>query len=233
MSYIERNAIKYALLIIVLVVLIAVKSVVYGVHLSTTQISPFQVTIISVQLFAIIDPIGSLPFYMYFAQRLDPGEQGWLWSTVVSAMFVLLLFFSLVGGLLLKAFGVSIYSFMIGGGVLLMVLAVDIMGEGSRSLSLDPHEAAVVPLASPLLVGPGAVASLIIYSSTVPSIDLVISILIVTAISATILKYSGLIARILGKNGLTAMSRLLSIIIAGFAAQLIFEGLVGWGLLRP
>jgi len=117
---------------------------------------------ITIQLFAIMDPIGALPFYLYFLNKLEGKDRNALWSTVVVSMTVLLFFFALVGSEMLKLFGVSIYSFMIGGGVLLMIIAIDTMGEGSRSLTLDPKEAAIVPLASPLLVGPGTAATLII-----------------------------------------------------------------------
>ncbi|MGC8555606.1 MAG: MarC family protein, partial [Conexivisphaera sp.] len=153
--------------------------------------------------------------------------------TVVAAMIVLLIFFALVGSLLLQLFGVSVYSFMLGGGVLLMVLAVDIMGEGSRSLSLDPQEAAVVPLASPLLVGPGTAVTLIIMSETESLANLLLAVALVAVAAALIMRFSQSIARLMGRNGIRALSRLLSIIIAGFAAQMIYQGLVGWGLLRP
>ncbi|MGB9733221.1 MAG: MarC family protein [Conexivisphaera sp.] len=224
---------RYMELIIFLAALIVIRVALTGLRVISGGIDPLEVAILSVQLFAVMDPISALPLYLYFEEGMEQKERTRLWTTVVAAMVVLLMFFTLVGGLLLQLFGVSIYSFMLGGGILLMVLAVDIMGEGSRSLSLDPQEAAVVPLASPLLVGPGTAATLIIMSDTRSMLDLLLAVVIVAVLTAIIMRFSRSIALLMGKNGIRALSRLLSIIIAGFAAQLIYQGLVGWGLIRP
>ncbi len=221
---------RYLELIMFLAALIVLDLFLRGPRALSGGVNPLDVVVMSVQLFAVMDPIAALPFYLYFEEKADEEERVRLWTTVVAAMTVLLVFFALAGAPLLQLFGVSIYSFMLGGGVLLMVLAVDIMGEGSRSLSLDPEEAAVVPLASPLLVGPGTAATLIIMSDTKPLPDLLLSLLIVIALTTLIMRFSRTIARLLGRNGIRALSRLLSIIIAGFAAQLIYQGLVGWGI---
>ncbi|MGC9116058.1 MAG: MarC family protein [Conexivisphaera sp.] len=224
---------RYLELIIFLAALIVVKMVIAGPHSITGGVDPMRVAILTIQLFAVMDPIAALPLYLYFEEGLDEESRTRLWTTVVAAMIVLLIFFALVGSLLLQLFGVSVYSFMLGGGVLLMVLAVDIMGEGSRSLSLDPQEAAVVPLASPLLVGPGTAVTLIIMSETESLANLLLAVALVAVAAALIMRFSQSIARLMGRNGIRALSRLLSIIIAGFAAQMIYQGLVGWGLLRP
>ncbi len=223
---------KYIYIILFFLVLIAIKVAVTGAKGIFVRPSLLSTVTITIQLFAIMDPIGALPFYLYFLNKLEGKERNVLWSTVVVSMSVLLFFFALVGNEMLELFGVSVYSFMIGGGVLLMIIAIDTMGEGSRSLTLDPKEAAIVPLASPLLVGPGTAATLIILSNTIPLSELIIALLIIAAFASIILKYSESILKILGKNGITAFSRLFSIIVAGFAAQLLYEGLVGWGIIR-
>jgi len=228
-----RSRSRYLGLLMFLVALIALKVAIAGPHSLSGGLSTMEVATSTVQLFAIMDPISALPLYLYFEEELGEADRGRLWTTVVATMVTLLFFFALAGNLLLRIFGVSIYSFMLGGGVLLMILAVDIMGEGSRSLSLDPREAAVVPLASPLLVGPGTATALIIMSETMSVPNLLLTIAVVATANALILRFSKSIARVLGRNGIRALSRLLSIIIAGFAAQLMYQGLVGWGLLRP
>jgi multiple antibiotic resistance protein len=223
---------KYIYIILFFLVLIMIKIGVTGIKGLFVRPSLLSTITITIQLFAIMDPVGALPFYLYFLNKLEGNERNVLWSTVVISMTVLLFFFALVGNEMLKLFGVSIYSFMIGGGVLLMIIAIDTMGEGSRSLTLDPKEAAIVPLASPLLVGPGTAATLIILSNTIPLSELIISLMIIAIFAAVILKYSENILKIIGKNGVTAFSRLFSIIVAGFAAQLLYEGLVGWGIIK-
>ncbi len=223
---------KYIYIILFFLVLIAIKVAITGARGVFERPSLLGTITITIQLFAIMDPVGALPFYLYFLNKLEGKERNVLWSTVVVSMTVLLFFFALVGNEMLELFGVSVYSFMIGGGVLLMIIAIDTMGEGSRSLTLDPKEAAIVPLASPLLVGPGTAATLIILSNTIPLSELVIALVIIAIFASVILKYSESILKILGKNGVTAFSRLFSIIVAGFAAQLLYEGLVGWGIIK-
>jgi multiple antibiotic resistance protein len=87
---------------------------------------------------------------------------------------------------------------------------------------------AIVPIATPLLVGPGTMTTIIVLSASVSILLLLISIVIVTFLTYLLLRYSELLVRVLGSNGIRALGRFMTIIIAAFAAQLIFAGVSQW-----
>ncbi len=200
--------------------------------LGELTIEPGQIVLMTVQLFAIIDPVGVLPIYLMYEQDLQSAQKTKLARTVATAMFAILLLFVFLGPLILDALHVTLYSFMLGGGVILMVLAIDMLGEGPRTKTLDAAEAAVVPIASPLLVGPGTLATIMVFVGTRPLIDVLISAIIVTFLVALTLIFASSIAKVMGRNGLRAASRLFGIVIAAMAAQLIHDALLGWGIIH-
>jgi multiple antibiotic resistance protein len=224
--------IAFVALAVVAAALLATTEAFLGDISRNLSIDPTDIALITTQLFAVVDPIGAIPIYLIYDQGLDVGHRGKLLRTILVAVFALLLFFILLGPVTLKLLHISVASFQLGGGVILIVLAIDMLGEGPRTKTLEPDEAAVVPLASPLLVGPGTMASLIVLEGTKSLANLLISAVILVVLTGLILRFSSTIGKLLGKNGLKAVSRLLSIILAAIAAQMIHDALFAWGVFR-
>ena len=110
-----------------------------------------------------------------------------------------------------------------------MAIAIGMLGGLPRTKSLESHtEVAIVPIATPLLVGPGTMTTIIVLSGIVPLLLLIISIFVVAFITYLLLRYSDILVRVLGRNGIRAMGRFMTIIIAAFAAQLIYSGVTEW-----
>ncbi len=148
-----------------------------------------------------------------------------------SILTVIFLTFSMAvgGSLILEFFRVSVFSLQIGGGILLMILAIDMLSGLPRTKGVEAaEEIAIVPIATPLLVGPGTITTVIVLSKTVPMVYLLASILIVAFLAYLLLRYSEVLTEILGINGIRAISRFMAIIIAAFAAQLLYGGFTGW-----
>ena len=120
----------------------------------------------AIQLFAIMNPISVIPIFLSFTSQLENEERKKIVNTATTIVIALLFVFSLFGILILEALNVSVASFQLGGGVLLMVLAIDMLSGLSRSKSVELDQVAVVPLATPLLVGPGTMTTLIVLSGT-------------------------------------------------------------------
>ena len=112
-----------------------------------------------------------------------------------------------------------------------MVIAVSML-QGTQSKMLDARQAALVPLATPLIVGPGTMATLIVLANT----DNLINVLVAGMIAAfgvfLILNYSDKIANLIGNNGVHAVSRLMAIILAAIAADMIHGALLAWGIAK-
>jgi multiple antibiotic resistance protein len=193
-----------------------------------------------VNFIVIIDPIGVVPFFMGHTAHLDAtARRATALKSVAIAAGVLLLF-TVIGQPLLHYLGVSVAAFRIAGGVLLLLLAIDMVlvkESGIRATTQKEDEEAhqrpdiaVFPLAVPLIAGPGAIASVILLQSQNAS-----SLLnqdIVAGVMLAVLLLTGLsfliatpIMRILSVTGINVMTRVLGIILAALAVSNILEGL--------
>ncbi|MCX8182158.1 MAG: MarC family protein [Candidatus Methanomethyliaceae archaeon] len=188
-----------------------------------------QIVFITGQIFAILNPISVIPTFLSLTDDLDIIERHRIVRNSSFAVLVIALALAFGGSYLLSFFHVSISSLQVGGGILLMAIAIEMLGGLPRTKSLESHaEVAIVPIATPLLVGPGTMTTIIVLSGVVSLFSLIVSIFIVTFATYLLLRYSEILVRVLGRNGIRAMGRFMTIIIAAFAAQLIYSGITEW-----
>jgi multiple antibiotic resistance protein len=176
------------------------------------------------QLYAIMNPIGKLAIVGPLAVE-RPAYVRKITATVVVVVYVLASIFALAGGFILSAFGVSIDSFRIAGGVVLLAISIMTLVSGSYVGKIEiTEEQAVVPLATPLIVGPGTIAALIVISSVYgPLVAFLAAFLASTAVAATLL--GGIrVIRYVGATPLRLLGRFMSLIIASVATEMILTG---------
>jgi len=186
-----------------------------------------------VSLFAIIDPLTAVPTFMAFFGR-DKKKVKKASTQASLAVFLLLLVFSIFGTFILTSLGISQTAFLIAGGILLLFLAFDfLLGHlpRSRTVEKEPSDV-IVPIATPLLAGPGAITSSIYFMQTYGPVVTIPAILIVSAICFLFLFFSYGISRVIGKNGLKVFSRIMGIITAAIAISLIEKALVIYGVIK-
>ena len=113
-------------------------------------------------LFVIVNPLGNIPLFVSLTNKMNENQRKNVFNTASIVAFVLLLIFAFTGKEIFSVFGISIYSFQISGGILLLIIAIRIIVTG-RVLDLDDSAESVgaVPIAMPLLVGPGAITTTI------------------------------------------------------------------------
>ena len=113
-------------------------------------------------LFVIVNPLGNIPLFVSLTNKMNENQRKNVFNTASIVAFVLLLIFAFTGKEIFSVFGISIYSFQISGGILLLIIAIRIIVTG-RVLDLDdsPESVGAVPIAMPLLVGPGAITTTI------------------------------------------------------------------------
>jgi len=194
-----------------------------------------------VTLFVVVDPIGLVPLFLALTQ----GMNGRMRLTVgLRALVIatgLLTAFGLFGDALLRGIGISMPAFRIAGGVLLFLTALDMLFERRtqrrEGQSAEPHapDPSVFPLATPLIAGPGAMATMILLAgsgsgglhlATVMAVMvLVLGCVFVLFLLATPLE------RALGRTGTMVVTRLLGMLLAALAVQFILDGLRGAGLI--
>ncbi len=189
-------------------------------------------------LFVIIDPIGLSSLFLGATDGYSPQRRR---STALRAVVIaagILIAFLFAGGSLLLYLGVSIDALRIAGGLLLFKVAFDmVLARRERQTESEEEEAheredvAVFPLAIPLIAGPGAFATLLVLATEIESEPVHLAILVGAVLVVLLLVYIGFrlatpIQRILGDTGTAVITRVLGIILAALAVQLVIDAVV-------
>jgi len=195
---------------------------------------------IGIALFAIVNPIGSVPVFISATSGWSHAERSKTARTVALTVFIVLTIAAFAGDQILDFFGVSIPSFQVGGGILLMLIAISMMHAKQSGAHQTPEEIqslaekeaiAIVPLSIPLLAGPGAISNMIIAaqqnSSVAGHLSLIIPIIFVCTIIWLVLTLAVAIANKLGTIGINIVTRIMGLILAAMAVEFIARGLTG------
>jgi multiple antibiotic resistance protein len=198
-----------------------------------------------VALFALIDPIGNVPFFAAGTVGVSARDRAQIAFYISLFVLGFLTFFYFTGLTLLAFFGISLPAFRIAGGIILFVLGLDMVRDdsthkGAEVVENSPRdrkaavsrrfERMIVPFAMPLLIGPGAISTVIIYASQGKAFGLTgaaTGVAVIAAIAlATLLSFlaTPLITRLLGKIGLTIVVRVLGLILCAMAIQFMLAG---------
>ena len=178
-------------------------------------------------LFVVIDPIGTIPVTLGVTKNMGKSKKRSLFKNTIMVVVILLLVFAFVGNEILSIFEIQISSFMIAGGVLLFIVAIEFLTHGEWRMGGNnmEQEQGIVPLAFPLLSGPGALTIALISFQSSGGLVTLIAILIVTAITYLVLLASEPINKILGKRGSLIVTRVFAIFLAAFAVQFMINGI--------
>jgi len=181
-----------------------------------------------ISLFIVVDPLGNIPIFISLTEDMSKRERRKTFETATVTGVILLLFFALVGQQIFILFGISMESFMIAGGILLLLIAVKMLLTGSWEESrVSPESVGIVPIAIPLLVGPGAITTTILNIRIFNVAVTVVSVLIVFFIVWITLRFIDPIYRLLGRSGSLIIARVMALIIAAIAVEYILEGIRG------
>jgi multiple antibiotic resistance protein len=202
-----------------------------------TDIALYATVVVSI--FAIVDPFGALPFFVALTEGLSEEDRRIVGRRASIVLGTVLTLFALLGRFLFAVFGFTLGAFEIAGGILLFLVAFDMLqGEVTRTKFTDQDRAAaiahrdeiaVVPLGIPLLAGPGAISTVMIYEGSSGSdpwiiVATFVAILVVSVAAFVTLRYGNPILRRVGKTGVMAMTRVLGLILAALGVQFVLNG---------
>lgn len=180
----------------------------------------------TIALFVVINPIGIIPLFASITQKMQKKERNRVLKTTVITVGALLMTFAAAGTQILSIFGITISSFMIAGGILLFVVSIELLTHGGwRFGGTVSDESGVVPLAFPLLAGPGAITTVILSFQTSGLIVTMLSIAIVIGLTYIVFYLTGTIYRILGRRGSLIITRIFAVLVAAIAVQYVVDGL--------
>ena len=194
-----------------------------------------------VALLAIVNPIGVVPFFIHFTQHFSREQRQRTIRISSFSAFVVIAASALAGLKLIEFFGISLASFQVGGGCLLLISSLAMLN--AQSAESKPHDVsdgqervdagasiAVVPLAIPLLTGPATISTMVIYAEKTRhwwELGVLVGYgVVIGVITFLVFSASGRIAKVLGRTGINVMTRLMGLILAAMAVELLADGLV-------
>mgnify|MGYP001765261806 CR=1 FL=1 len=189
-------------------------------------------------LFVIVDPLAAIPLFMNYTHGQSRAEQRRTARITALAVGSILVFSIFLGEPLLKFFGISIASFRVGAGICILLMAIEMLNarlgpaRATREETAEAEEkdsVAVVPLAIPVLAGPGAISSMILYTHNIEhwweyGVLIFISLLIAGSV-AGLLYMAEPIARRIGRTGINIATRLLGLVLVAVAVEFMVSGL--------
>ncbi len=184
-----------------------------------------------VPLFIVIDAIGTLPFILTMSEGMTTQERYRMIHIAILTAAIVGLVFLFFGQLILSLLDISVGAFAIAGGTILFVLSLTHMTTGRLVEFVKEEMAAVVPIGTPLIVGPATITTLLLLVTQYPLYIVLISFALNILISWLIFLLGNFIARFLGRAGLQAVSRVFSLLLAAIAVDMIFRGLKLMGIL--
>ena len=190
-----------------------------------------------VTLTAVVDPFLAVPFFIAFTSGRSQQSRARLARVIVVTVFLVLASSTFLGESLLRAIGASLPAFRVGGGLVLLLMALAMLNAqagGVRQSEAEAHEfesrdvSGVVPLAVPLLAGPGAISTTIIAAGGggfVHQLAVVGCIAIVCLVTWAVLSRAHVISRRMSLTALNIATRILGLLLAAMAVQTMAEGL--------
>jgi multiple antibiotic resistance protein len=195
-----------------------------------------------ITLMAIVNPLAIVPFFIHYTQGFSRAQrQRTIWVSSFSA-FVVIAASALMGLQILEFFGISLASFQVGGGMLLLTSALSMLNAQPAEARANADEVqdaeakaavgasiAVVPLTIPLLTGPATMSTVVIYAEkakTMFQLGTLVGYGVVIALATALcFAMATPIARVLGKTGINVMTRLMGLILAALAVEVMTDGL--------
>ncbi|WP_055437054.1 MarC family protein [Lacinutrix algicola] len=186
-------------------------------------------------IFAVIDPIGSIPVYLEATKEFDNVHKKKIAVRASVIAFLILLFFIVIGQLILEGMKVSLDAFQVSGGVILFLFALTmIFGDGKpqqeKNIITDYKHVTIFPIAIPSIASPGAIMAVVlltdnhIYSLQQQTITTVL-VLVVIALTCLILLAANKLQKSIGDYGITVISKIMGLILASYAVQSILSGI--------
>lgn len=195
---------------------------------------------IFIGLLAIVNPFGAIPMFISMTADETPAQRRVTTNQVAIGLTVILLVSLFAGDLLLRFFGITIDSFRVGGGILVLLMAIAMLQAKTSPIKQTSEEAdesiqkesvAIVPLAMPLLAGPGAISTVILAANKAGSLlgQVIIAggVVLLSVVVWVVLRMSPWIAGHMGATGINIMTRIMGLMLTAIAVEFIVNGLKG------
>ncbi len=205
----------------------------------------FEIGKIILSLMVLVNPFSALSIFLELTQGYTSRERRRTAQITALSVFIIMTVFIFSGNWILKILSISTGSFQVGGGILVFLIAVSMMNSGSNpakpkigtqehdEITVQPrpnmNAVAIVPLAMPLIIGPGGISTVIIHASAARHMNDLLAILAAGAVISVICYLSLLaaakVSRWLGETGLTVLNRIMGMLLAAVAVEIVITGI--------
>jgi len=213
--------------------------------LSTAPLVRFSVLALS-SIFFLVDPFAAIPSFLAITENADAARRKRMARKGALTCFIVLTSFAIGGQLIFKLFGITLPAFEIAGGMILLLIGLDML-QAKRSPTQETHgdaeeatakeDAGIVPLGIPMLAGPGAISSVMVLVGQAPSIwhwqmgAILGSIAVTSLVSYWVLAGAGRVRKVMGETGIRVLVRVMGLLLVALAMQYFVNGLTDLGLI--
>jgi multiple antibiotic resistance protein len=187
-------------------------------------------------LLAIVNPVGAIPIFINLTEEQRDEERRKTGTMAAVSVAVILAVVLFSGESVLDFFGVTVGSFRVGGGILILLMAISMLHarvsqvkQTEEEMFADRETGGVVPLGTPLLAGPGAISTVILYaqrySSTLHYVILLAGIVLLALLTWLCFRMAPVMAKVLGKTGINIFTRIMGLFMAAIGVEFIANGL--------
>ena len=185
-----------------------------------------------VPLFIVVDALGNLPFVITMSEGMTKTERRKMIYTALLTATVVGLVFLFFGQLILGVMNISVGAFAIAGGLILLILSIKYVSTGRMVEATKDEMVAVVPIGTPLVVGPDTITTLLLLATQFPMYMVLISFVLNMLLTWGVFMSSSYIVRIMGEGGLKASSKVFSLLLAAIAVSMILRGIDLVGIIK-
>lgn len=179
-------------------------------------------------LFIIVDPLGNLAIFIGLTSDIDKAKRKKIIFKATLAASLILILFALFGNHILRALNLNPASFAIAGGLLLLIIALKMVFEPLDKILKEDKNIDIVPLAIPLLAGPGAIAAVIVYSVSNAGLEKIMAIAAIASVMflvAITFSSSEYLLKILKQEGTKTLTKIMGVILVAISIEMIFNGI--------
>jgi multiple antibiotic resistance protein len=190
-------------------------------------------------IFVVVDPFAAVPFFLAMTSDQSAAQRRETARRAAIGAWLILTAFGLLGALLFRLLGISIPAFKMAGGILLLLIAIDMIRTAPSPARITPPEVedgqvkddvAIVPLAMPLLAGPGSIATVIVLMGRVQpkqwwnGLPVLVAVAVVSIVTFLTLAAATRVERVLSRTGMNILERVAGMLLAAIALQFLIDG---------
>jgi multiple antibiotic resistance protein len=196
-------------------------------------------------VFFLVDPIAAIPTFLAMTASSDRPDRRHMAKRAAWTCLIVLTSFASAGKLIFRLFGITLPAFKIAGGVILLLIGIDMLQARRSPTKETPRETeegsekedvGIIPLGVPMLAGPGAISTVMVLMSGVPTwwymIPVFLAVAVTSLLSYWVLAGADGVRRYLGETGIRILTRMMGLILTAIAVQFVLNGLADIGMVK-